>query len=165
MIRKRSPQVKKQLLYKSREAALNAVQTFNNPLTTFKTETFIVLMNIAWMYLLHAYYRREGVEYRYYTKGSKRRKFDRTKSGAFKYWELERCLNDKACPLDKPTKLNLIFLIGLRNEIEHHQSAGTDEQFSGRYLACCLNYERYICNLFGEQYSPRYGGRPHAPIP
>ena len=69
MIRKRSPQVKKQLLYKSREAALNAVQTFNNPLTTFKTETFIVLMNIAWMYLLHAYYRREGVEYRYYTKG------------------------------------------------------------------------------------------------
>ena len=153
MIRKRSPQVKKQLLYKSREAALNAVQTFNNPLTTFKTETFIVLMNIAWMYLLHAYYRREGVEYRYYTKGSKRRKFDRTKSGAFKYWELERCLNDKACPLDKPTKLNLIFLIGLRNKIEHHQSAGTDEQFSGRYLACCLNYERYICNLFGEQYS------------
>ena len=41
----------------------------------------------------------------------------------------------------------------MRNEIEHHQSAGTDEQFSGRYLACCLNYERYICNLFGEQYS------------
>lgn len=153
MTRKRSPQVKKQLLYKSREAALNAVQTFNNPLTTFKAETFIVLMNIAWMYLLHAHYRREGVEYRYYTKGSKRRKFDRTKSGAFKHWELERCLNDEACPLDKSTKLNLMFLIGLRHEIEHHQSAGTNEQFSGRYLACCLNYERYICSLFGEQYS------------
>ena len=103
MIRKRSPRVKKQLLYKSREAALNAVQTFNNPLTTFKAETFIVLMNIAWMYLLHAYYRREGVEYRYYTKGPKQRKFDRTKSGAFKYWELERCLNyiesDNARPI------------------------------------------------------------------
>lgn len=153
MIKKRSPQIKKRLLYKSREAALNAVQTFDNPLTTFKAETFIVLMNIAWMYLLHAYYRREGVEYRYYTKGSKRRKFDRTKSGAFKYWELERCLNDKDCPLDKLTKLNLMFLIGLRHEIEHHQSVGTEEQFSGRYLACCLNYERYICNLFGDQYS------------
>ena len=153
MIKKRSPRVKTQLLHKSREAALNAVQTFNNPLTTFKAETFIVLMNIAWMYLLHAYYRRKGVEYRYYTKGPKRRKFARTKSGAFKYWKLERCLNDKACPLDKPTKLNLKFLIGLRHEIEHHQSAGADEQFSGRYLACCLNYERYICDLFGEQYS------------
>lgn len=153
MIRKRSPWVKTQLLHKSREAALNAVQTFNNPLTTFKAETFIVLMNIAWMYLLHSYYRDKGMEYRYYTKGPKRRKFDRTKSGAYKYWELERCLNDEACPLDKPTKLNLKFLIGLRHEIEHHQSAGADERFSGRYFACCLNYERYICDLFGEQYS------------
>ena len=132
MVSKRGPRVKTQLLRKSREAALNAVQTFNNPLTTFKAETFIVLMNIAWMYLLHAYYRREGVEYRYYTRGPKRRKFDRTKSGAYKYWELERCLNDKVCPLDKPTKLNLKFLIGLRHEIEHHQSAGADEQFFPR---------------------------------
>ena len=110
-------------------------------------------MNIAWMYLLHAYFRREGVEYRYHTSGPKRRKFDRTKSGAYKYWELERCLNDDACPLDRPTKLNLRFLIGLRHEVEHHQSAGADERFSGRYLACCLNYERYICELFGERYS------------
>ena len=50
-------------------------------------------------------------------------------------------------------ELNLRFLIGLRHEIEHHQSAGSDERFSGRYLACCLNYERYICELFGPQYS------------
>ena len=153
MARKRSPSVKGELLHKSREAALNAVQTFNNPLTTFKTEAFVVLMVIAWMYLLHAYYRRKGVEYRYYKKGPKRRKFDRTKSGAFKYWELERCLKDENCPLDRPTKHNLRFLIGLRNEIEHHRSAGVDKRFSGHYLACCLNYERYICNLFGEQHS------------
>ena len=154
MVRKRGPSVKAELLRKSREAALNAVQTFNNPLTTFRAETFIVLMVIAWMYLLHAYYRREQVEYRYYKKkGTKRRKFDRTNSGAFKYWELKHCLNDKACPLDQPTKLNLHFLIGLRNEIEHHGSTGVDEQLSGRYFACCLNYERYICDLFGEQHS------------
>ena len=153
MARKRSPSVKVELIRKSREAALNAVQTFNNPLTTFKTETFIVLMVIAWTYLLHAYYRRNEVEYRYFTKGPKRRKFDRTKSGAFKHWELERCLKEKTCPLDGPTKHNLRFLIGLRHEIEHRRSAGADEKFSGRYLACCLNYERYICELFGKQYS------------
>ena len=153
MTRKRRPNVKKELVEKSREAALNAVQTFNNPLTTFKTEAFIVLMNIAWTYLLHAYFRDIGVEYRHHVMRSTRRRFDRTKSGAFKYWELERCLNDKACPLDTPTKFNLRFLIGLRNEIEHHGSAGTDERLSGRYLACCLNYERYVCELFGEQYS------------
>ena len=154
MARTRTPSVKKELLQKSREAALNAVQSFNNPLTTFKTETFIVLMVIAWTYLLHAYYRSQNIEYRYYNQGPKRRRFIRDSStGAFRYWELKQCLNERACPLDKPTKNNLLFLIGLRNEIEHHQSAGVDERLSGRYLACCLNYERYICELFGEQYS------------
>ena len=153
MAGKRGPSIQMELLLKSREAVLSAVQSFNNPLTTFKAETFIVLMNIAWMYLLHAHYRRSGVEYRYFSEGPKRRKFDRTKSGAFRYWELERCLNEKTCPLDGPTKNNLRFLIGLRHEIEHHKSAGSDERFSGRYLACCLNYERYICKLFGERQS------------
>ena len=58
--------IRTELLSKSREAALNAVQTFNNPLTTFKTETFIVLMVIAWTSLLHAYYRGKKIEYRYF---------------------------------------------------------------------------------------------------
>ena len=129
------------------------MQTFNNPLTTFKTESFIVLMTIAWIYLLHAYYRREGVEYRYHKKGPKKRKFHRSKSGAFRYWSLEDCLNESTCPLDEPIKLNLRFLIGLRHEIEHHRAVGADKRFAGRYLACCLNYERYICDLFDGRYS------------
>ena len=153
MVKKRNPQTKATLLRQSRDAALNAVQTFNNPLTTFKTETFIVLMTIAWTYLLHAYYRGERVEYRYHSMGPKRRRFERTGSGEFKYWDLQRCLREQKCPLDEPTRHNLHFLIGLRNEIEHHQSTGTDSRFSGRYLACCLNYERYICQLFGERYT------------
>ena len=134
---------------------MNAVQTFNNPLTTFKTETFIVLMSIAWTYLLHAYYRSEHIEYRYPSRGPKRRKFARTASGSFEYWDLAACLRASSCPLDEPTKSNLRFLIGLRNEIVHHQSTGVDHQFAPRYLACCLNYERYVCDLFGEQYSLR----------
>jgi len=142
-----------ELIAKSREAALNAAQTFNNPLTTFKTETFIVLMVIAWMYLLHAYYRKHQIDYRYYQRRAQRRRYDRTKSGAYKYWELERCLNEECCPLDSATKNNLRFLIGLRHEIEHHKSAGVDEHLSSRYLACCLNYERIITELFGERYA------------
>ena len=153
MAKRRGPPVSAELIRKSREAALNAVQTFNNPLTTFKAETFIVLMVIAWTYLLHSFYRRQGIEYRYYTQGPKRRRFDRTRSGAFKFWELERCLRDQACPLDVPAKHNLRFLVGFRHEIEHRRSAGSDERFSARYLACCFNYERYICNLFGERHS------------
>ena len=50
------------LLHKSSEAALSAVQIYNNPLITFKTESFIVLMIIAWTYLLHAFYRKQKIE-------------------------------------------------------------------------------------------------------
>jgi hypothetical protein len=149
---RRSSSIQASLIAKSREAALNAVQTFNNPLMSFRTETFIVLMVIAWTYLLHAYYRAHGIEYRYFEKLRNRRRFHRTRAGAFKYWELDRCLDDDECPLDPPTKTNLRFLIGLRHEIEHHQSVGVDEQFAGRYLACCLNYERAITQLFGERF-------------
>jgi hypothetical protein len=46
---------------------LSAVQIYNNPLITFKTESFIVLSLIAWTYLLHAYYRKQGIDYRYST--------------------------------------------------------------------------------------------------
>lgn len=54
------------LINQSQDAALTGVQVSNNPRIKFKSETFIVLMNIAWTYLLHAHYRRERVEYRYY---------------------------------------------------------------------------------------------------
>lgn len=141
--------IQSQLLTKSKEAALNAVQTFNNPLTTFKTEAFIVQMIIAWTYLLHAYYRREGVDYRYSEVVNVRRRFHRTKAGAYKYWSLEDCLKYKDCPVDKPTKQNPFFLIGLRHEVEHRMCLGLDEQMSARYLACCLNYEAALTKLFG----------------
>lgn len=150
--RRRLYSVRAELLAKSREAALSAVQTFNNPLTRFKSESFIVLMIIAWTYLLHAYYRGKGVEYRYFSLRNGRRRFDRTKRGSYKHWELERCLDDDQCPLDKNTKNNLKFLIGLRHEIEHQMTLRLDNYLSGRYQACCLNHNRYLKELFGEQY-------------
>jgi hypothetical protein len=140
------------LVAQSQDAALAGVQAFNNPLIRFKSETFIVMMSIAWTYVLHAHYRRVGVEYRYYTRHGKRRWFDRTEEGGFRYWDLAKCLTATECPLDAPTTKNLEFLIGLRNVITHHMSPALDQYVSARYQACCLNYNRYIKELFGEQY-------------
>ena len=140
-----------ELLAKSREAALCAIRVFNDPHVSFKSETFIVLMNIAWTYLLHSHYRKKRVEYRYFSQKGKRRKFDRTAKGAFKYWELERCLNEKTSPIDKDTANNLRFLIGLRHEIEHQMTKSLDNYLSGRYQACALNYNEYIKKLFGKK--------------
>lgn len=64
---------RQELVAKSREAALTAIRVFNDPQVSFKSETFIVLMIIAWTYLLHAYYRGKGIKYRYYRQGPKRR--------------------------------------------------------------------------------------------
>lgn len=140
--------IKSELLKKSREAALAAVQIFNNPNITFKSETYVVLMIVAWTYLLHAHYRNKKLEYRYFDKNGKKRNFHRTKHGAFKYWELERCLNEDKCPIDKDTANNLRFLIGLRHEIEHQMTTRIDDVLSARFQACCLNYNDYIKRLF-----------------
>lgn len=145
--------LKRELLTKSREAALSAIKIFNDPLINFKTESFIVLMIIAWTYLLHAYYRSNKIEYRYYSIGKKGKKvFDRTKHKAYKYWALERCLNEKDCPIDTDTGNNLRFLIGLRHEIEHQMTQSLDNFLSGRYQACAMNYNEYARRLFGEKY-------------
>ena len=141
--------VKTELLKKSKEAALAAVQIFNNPNITFKAESYIVLMIIAWTYLLHAHYKGIGTEYRYHKNSARRRVFEKTKSGAYRHCELEKCLDCKNCPLDKDTTNNLKFLIGLRHEIEHQMTTRLDDLLSARFQACCLNYNEYIRKLFG----------------
>lgn len=143
---------KTELVKKSREAALAAVQIFNNPNITFKSESYIVLMVIAWTYLLHAHYRSMGIEYRYYEQRGQRKRFDKTKHGAYKYWELERCLNHKGSPVDKDSANNLRFLIGLRHEIEHQMSSLVGDVLSARFQACCINYNHYLKELFGEEF-------------
>jgi hypothetical protein len=140
-----------ELVTKSREAALAAVQIFNSPLITFKSEIFIVLMNIAWTYLLHAYYRKKGIEYRHFEMKNKRRHFGKTKSGAYKHWELERCLNEKKSPIDQDAANNLRFLIGIRHEVEHQMTSRLDNTLSAKFQACCLNYNDYAKKLFGEE--------------
>lgn len=144
--------VSNELVKKSREAALAAVQVFNNPAITFKSEIYVVLMVIAWTYLLHAYFRRQGTEYRYFKTVGNRKRFDKTAKGAYKYWELERCLNSEQSPVDKDSANNLRFLIGLRHEIEHQMTNRLDECFSARFQACCLNYNEKIKELFGDDF-------------
>ena len=112
-------------------------------------------MIIAWTYLLHAYYRGKKVDYRYFTQGVKKKHYDRTKNGAFKHWELDRCLNDNQCPLEREVVQNLRFLIGLRHEIEHQMTTRIDDLLSARFQACCINYHDAAV-LFGEMASPHY---------
>ncbi|MBS1228531.1 MAG: hypothetical protein H6R17_1808 [Proteobacteria bacterium] len=150
---RRLKSVKLELLRKSREAALAAVQVFNNPAITFKSEIYVVLMVIAWTYLLHAFYREKKIDYRYFKiLPGGRKKFDTTSRGAQKHWELDRCLSCDGSPIDKDAANNLRFLIELRHEIEHQMTTRIDNLLSARFQACCLNYNLYIKKFFGEQH-------------
>lgn len=133
-----------ELLIKAREAMIAAVQTFNSAGMTFRAELFIVTAIIAWTYLLHAWFRREGIDYRY--PGQK------TKEGADKYWELGHCLKQGKCPAKDGVARNLQFLIEIRHEIEHRSTNRIDDALGAKLQSCALNFNELLKREFGVQY-------------
>ncbi len=138
-----------ELLIKAREAMIAAVHTFNGAGLTFRSELFIVTAIIAWTYLLHAWFKREGVDYRYKRPDGT---VVRTKQGEDNYWELEKCLDNHRCPVGAGAKLNLKFLIGLRHEIEHRSTSRIDNAISAKLQACCINFNEVLTKEFGAQF-------------
>ncbi|HVB82940.1 MAG TPA: DUF3644 domain-containing protein [Candidatus Binataceae bacterium] len=141
-----------ELLIKAREAMIAAVHTFNSAGLHFRAELFIVTSIISWTYLLHAYYRREGMDYRYHRTVNGIREVETTTGGAEKFWELGKFLRDTHCPLDKGTRQNLEFLLELRHEIEHRSTTRIDDAISAKLQACCINFNVTIKSLFGPQF-------------
>lgn len=136
-----------QLVIKSREAMLLAVQSYNNPSTYFKSEIFIVSAIISWLYFLHYFYNKNAVDIVH-------RKEDGTPyqvNSRDRLLELSACLKLPECPLDSGTINNLNFLIGIRNEIEHEKTDNIDEAISAKLQQCCLNYNRAISEHLGER--------------
>lgn len=138
-----------ELLIKAREAMIAAVHTFNSAGLFFRAELFIVTSVIAWTYLMHAYYKRKGVDYRYKNAGE----VQKTKQGADKYWELGQCLAHGGNPIAKGVVDNLNFLIEIRHEIEHQSTNRIDDALSAKLQACCINFNDTIQTLFGKEYA------------
>ncbi|WP_200898295.1 DUF3644 domain-containing protein [Gluconobacter oxydans] len=133
-----------ELLIKAREAMIAAVQTFNSAGLTFRAELFIVTAIIAWTYLLHAWFKRAGIDYRY--SGQK------TKEGADKFWELGHCLKQGKCPAKGGIANNLKFLIEIRHEIEHRSTSRIDDALGAKLQSCALNFNDLLKQEFGAQY-------------
>ena len=142
-----------ELLIKAREAMIAAVHTFNSGGLTFRAELFIVTAIIAWTYLLHAWFKREGIDYRHTKNQNGQKVVIKTPSGAEKFWELGQCLKHARCPIEQGTKDNLAFLLELRHEIEHRSTNRIDDAVSAKLQACCINFNDAIKALFGAQYA------------
>lgn len=123
-------------LIRSREAMILAVQVFNSPALRFKSEVFTMLAHVAWTYLLHEHYERKKVK----IVGKDGRSL-----------LLSQMLDRQDCPLSKGMKDNLRTLKILRDDVEHKLLGRADTRWLGLFQACCLNFDKAICELFGSR--------------
>ena len=121
-------------LIRAREAMILAVTIFNSGSLNFKTEVFAVLANIAWTYLLHEHYEREGI---------KPLNSDGTT------FALSHMLSRLDCPLSKGMKNNLASLKAIRDDVEYKTLGRSDVKWLPLFQACCLNFDKCLVSWFG----------------
>ena len=133
------------------DAALLAVEVYNKPRTTFRSQAYIVLMIIAWTRLFHAYFNKT-IGNRYYHKKENGRY--ELIDGERKAWELTTCIN-KYGDLSEPVRVNLEFFINLRNKIEHRNvtEREVDVLIFGECQSLLYNYENFLIQIFGKEYA------------
>lgn len=136
------------LLQKARESATLAIDIYNRPLTKFKTEGYIAMMTIAWTSLFHSIFEEEKIDYYHYNKDGSITEID----GEKKYIDLSECIK-RTSDINEAAKQNLIFLIGLRNKIEHRVVPSLDVQVCGECQSCLMNFEKLLSLKFGNYYS------------
>ena len=108
-------------------------------------------MHLAWLYLLHAVFTRDGVDYRYRRRDNPRR-FERV-DGEPKRWELGGSVEHRWPNRNDPTRANIEFFIALRNKIEHRYTTTADRALTlalgGLAQALLVNYEQERVAQFG----------------
>ncbi|WP_052676372.1 DUF3644 domain-containing protein [Microbacterium hydrocarbonoxydans] len=136
------------------EEACLAVRLYNDSAESRSFEGFVIHMHLAWLYLLHAEFLRDGVDYRYWDLQRKNRllKID----GEAKRWELERSMKERWPSDSDPTRANLSLFIKLRNRLEHRH-AHADEalmlNLAGHAHALLVNFEHELTSQFGDDSS------------
>ena len=128
---------------------ITTLSTFNAAGLTFRAELFIVTVIIAWTCLIHAWFRREGINHRYRKPDGT---VEKTASGAEKYWELGKCIRHAQCPFSKSSTIwNLSLSSGMKSNTD--PPVGLTTIFSAKLQACCIDFNDVIKTLFGPQYS------------
>jgi hypothetical protein len=126
----------------SREEAMLAVDLYNQPRQPRRLEAYFVHMHMAWLYLLQARLKRDGVDYRYRLKNGWFERVD----GEPKTWDLAKCVVER-WPDMSPMRANLELSIGLRNKVEHRYHEATTQVTAGYAQALLLNYDLTFIRL------------------
>ena len=135
----------------SRDEAQLAVRLYNDPSEIRSFEGFVVHMHLAWLYLLHGVFERDGVDFRFWRLRGRARRLERI-DGEPKRWDLATSVRRRWSEEHDPVRVNLEFFVGLRNKIEHRyarQQHALAAAVGGQSQALLLNYEQELTSQFG----------------
>jgi hypothetical protein len=130
------------------DEALLAVDLYNQPRQPRSLEGFYVHMHLAWLYLLHAEFKREGVDIRYKHSNGRLKKID----GEPKTWDLKKSIAHK-WPEINPVRANLEITIAIRNKIEHRYHEAVAALTAGYAHSLLINFEDELTSYFGARYA------------
>ena len=141
----------KSILSSSIDSALLAVEIYNKPRTTFRSEGYITMMVIAWTKLFHAFFH-ATIGDRYYCK-DKNGRFKKI-NGQKYAWSLFDCVKEYGS-IPKAVRSNIRFFIQLRNIIEHRHISRKEIDISifGECQSFLYNYENLLIKLFGSDFA------------
>lgn len=132
---------------KAQQSMLAAVEIFNSPLVAFKSEICITLITLAWTYLFQSYCEKHSLETRQYETRGKRKIFKRGKDGHILEQPLSELLNIAPDFISSGAKNNILFLIGIRNNIQHSANSDVDPLIAPKIQANVLNFKAALNEL------------------
>jgi hypothetical protein len=132
-------------LQASKREAILAADLYNRVASERSLEGFVIHMHVAWLYLCHAKFTRDGVDYRYRSPNGHFVRVD----GDIKTWELARCLDEAIPDPTNPARCNIEFFIRVRNKIEHRYEELLATALAGKSQAHVMNYEQTLTTWFG----------------
>ncbi|WP_234434317.1 DUF3644 domain-containing protein [Streptomyces sp. NRRL F-5126] len=137
------------MLNESERHALKAVDEWN--CSTGNFSDFLTHMHKAWLYLLHAEFKKDGVDFNYKDRQTGQYKMIDGEPSA---WDLEQCLK-KRYPdsTDAAVRRNAELFVALRNKVEHRYEHNLKIVTGGKAQALVMNYEQERVAHFGLDYS------------
>ena len=140
------PQIVRELIDKSKDSALLAVEVYNKPSITFRSGAFIVLMIIAWGALLQAILYKKHISY--YERRGKRFVYINNEK---KVWPISKFISAYFTDVNNPVRKNLEFFISLRDKLEHRNYPELDQEIYGECQALLMNFEEVLTNEFAKE--------------
>lgn len=133
----------KNLVGKSKNAFMLALELYNKPTIGYRAESFSILFSNAWELLLKAYIFKaeKGRRLSIFRKKQKNKRRESI--------SLDECLNRVFENANNPVKRNIIYISDIRNEASHLIVKELDPYFSRVFQAGVINYIKFLSKWFG----------------